>query len=107
MTLYLIAILACAAFLFVVAPLFEPIQTKLNIFQENSTTALDAIEDLDLEYASGKVSEEGYKAVRSELVKDAALSLAKTQSCGHCRRCKVPLKSADLFCGNCGERATS
>lgn len=99
MTAALIAILAIAAFLFVVAPLFEPARVRPGISSLGSKIALDAIEDLDLEYAAGKISEDGYKTIRSELVKDAALLLAR--KCGHCN---VSIKPTDLFCGNCGER---
>lgn len=106
MTEFMIGLVSCTAFLYVVAPLFEKVSAD-GASPDDGTSrrkVLDEIEDLDLEAKAGKISPEAYGSIRSELIKEAAATMKQSPACECGSAVRGP---GDKFCGNCGRKLNS
>lgn len=79
--------------------------------QDGRLPSLIQIEDLDLEYAAGKIPEASYQKVRNDLIREAASELQpavapapETEDAAFkkCSSCGTKIESKDQFCFNCG-----
>lgn len=111
-------VLIAGTVLFVVWPMLS--EATLSVAPESFGDApggrspvLSQIEDLDLEYAAGKIPEASYKKVRDDLIREAALALQPAAvtfatAAGDqavifkCSACGTIASDSDRFCSNCG-----
>ena len=91
-------------------------ETEWDLLQRKKEVVLGNIQDLDFEYKCGKLSEEDYKKVRSEMTAEAAAvlhdidSIESTQDLDALIRREVlarrkqPGQQKQVACGSCGNK---
>jgi hypothetical protein len=91
-------------------------ETEWDLLQRKKEVVLGNIQDLDFEYKCGKLSEEDYKKVRSEMTTEAAAvlhdidSIESTQDLDALIRREVlarrkqPGQQKQVACGSCGNK---
>ncbi len=83
---FLFAVLAAAGLLYAIWPVLSDLtapSTSAPKAERTENTILFQIEDLDLEFAAGKIPEEAYRKIRDELVIDAARTLKNANGASH------------------------
>lgn len=68
---------------------------------ERVGAAIEALRQLELEYQTGKLSDEEYGALRGQLEREA-LAARDARPSGFCSECGQSLETAGKFCSGCG-----
>lgn len=106
---------------FIIAPLFrttgEDLAESPTLGQELWTREKDvavlAITEADFDRATGKLSDDDYRVLRSDYEGRALQAMDEmekqapavdTEPIRYCAGCGVPLAATDTFCGSCGRR---
>lgn len=116
-----IVLLALALVVFLGEPFLHPTVSALSSGEEDARTALTlqkatlytAIHDLDFDFRTGKVDQQDYEELRSQLEKEAATVLRQLDqetlhsssmpaSQGQCPHCSIPLQGGENYCPSCG-----
>jgi len=69
--------------------------------EERVDAAIEALRQLELEYQTGKLSDEEYGALRSRLEREA-LDARDARPTGFCTECGHRLEGNETFCPGCG-----
>ena len=97
--------LAVTSLLYVLYPLFraEPARVARggNVGRAQSTTAVDALRELEFDRQTGKISASDYDALKARYTEEALLVM-RAGSAAVCERCGPRPESDAQFCSNCG-----
>lgn len=69
--------------------------------EERVAAAIEALRQLELEYQTGKLSDEEYGALRTRLEREA-LDARDARPTGFCAECGHSLEGDETFCPACG-----
>jgi hypothetical protein len=103
-------VLALAALAYVLYPLLresdghnlsEPVSSQSD--DTGEMTAVDALREIEFDYATGKLSDGDYRALKTSYMRDAAAELADSAKSGRaCPACGARPEANAAYCSNCG-----
>jgi hypothetical protein len=102
-------VLALAALAYVLYPLLregdgrnrEPLSSQSD--DKAEMTAVDALREIEFDYATGKLSDGDYRALKTSYMRDAAAELAESaKSARACPACGAWPEVDAAYCSNCG-----
>ena len=97
--------LAVTSLLYVLYPLFRAEPARVvrgaNVGRAQSTTAVDALRELEFDRETGKISAADYAALKARYTEQALLVM-RAGSAAVCERCGPRPESDAQFCSNCG-----
>jgi hypothetical protein len=102
-------VLALAALAYVLYPLLresdghmvsEPVSPQSDGTAE--MTAVDALREVEFDYATGKLSDGDYRALKTSYTRDAAVELTGARSGRACPACGARPEVGAAYCSNCG-----
>jgi hypothetical protein len=81
--------------------LSEPLSSQSDGTAE--ITAVDALREIEFDYATGKLSDGDYRALKTSYLRDAAAELADLAKIGRaCPACGARPEANAAYCSNCG-----
>lgn len=101
-------VLALAALAYVLYPLLresdEHDVIKPGSSQRDGTemTAVDALREIEFDYATGKLSDGDYRALKTSYMRDAAAELTGAKPGRACPACGAQPEANAAYCSNCG-----
>ena len=98
--------LAVTSLLYVLYPLFraEPARVRrgANTGRAQSTTAVDALRELEFDRETGKISAADYDTLKARYTEQALVVMRAGTTAAVCERCGPRPESDAHFCSNCG-----
>jgi hypothetical protein len=98
-------VLAVASLLYVLFPLFRaelattPLPTRK--FATRTSTALDALRELEFDRQTGKISDADYEALKGRYT-EQALAVMRAGNAPLCKKCGPRPESDADYCSSCG-----
>jgi hypothetical protein len=119
MTTVVALLLVLAVVWFVVSPLAQAgseadavDSTRGELWRREKAVAVLAITEADFDRATGKLSDDDYRVLRTDYEGRALVAMDEIdrlaappvgeEAAGFCGGCGAPLAAADAFCGRCG-----
>ena len=108
--LFLGTALAVTSLLYVLYPLFRaepaPIRRTRRIGALQSTTAVDALRELEFDRQTGKISPSDYESLKARYT-EQAVAVMRAGNAAICERCGPRPESDAQYCSNCGAALVS
>lgn len=97
--------LAVTSLLFVLQPLFRagvtPARRAFHVAHAQSTSAIEALRDLEFDRQTGKISESDYESLKARYT-EQALVVMRAGNAAVCERCGPRPETDAQYCSNCG-----
>ena len=102
--------LAVTSLLYVLYPLFRgqpaPVQRARPLPRAPSSTAVDALRELEFDRQTGKISSSDYESLKARYT-EQAVAVMRAGNASVCERCGPRLESDAQYCSNCGSALVS